>query len=59
MDFVSDALGDGRKFRALTIVDDFTRESPAIEVEFSLTGERVVRVLERLAARAGSPNHRL
>ena len=47
MDFVSDALGDGRKFRALTIVDDFTRESPAIEVDTSLPGERVVRVLER------------
>jgi putative transposase len=55
MDFVSDALGDGRKFRALTIVDDFTRESPAIEVEFSLTGERVARVLERLAATRGLP----
>lgn len=60
MDFVSDALGDGRKFRALTIVDDFTRESPAIEVEFSLTGERVARVLERLAHHArSSRNHRL
>jgi putative transposase len=55
MDFVSDALGDGRKFRALTIVDDFTRESPAIEVEFSLTGERVARVLERLATTRGLP----
>lgn len=55
MDFVSDALGDGRRFRALTIVDDFTRESPAIEVDTSLAGERVVRVLERLAATRGLP----
>jgi putative transposase len=55
MDFVSDALGDGRKFRALTIVDDFTRESPAIEVDFSLTGERVVRVLDRLSVTRGLP----
>jgi putative transposase len=55
MDFVSDALGDGRKFRALTIVDDFTRESPAIEVDTSLPGERVVRVLEALAATRGLP----
>lgn len=55
MDFVSDALGDGRKFRALTIVDDFTRESPAIEVDTSLPGERVVRVLERLATTRGLP----
>jgi putative transposase len=55
MDFVSDALGDGRKFRALTIVDDFTRESPAIEVDTSLPGERVVRVLERLSGTRGLP----
>jgi putative transposase len=55
MDFVSDALGDGRKFRALTIVDDFTRESPVIEVDTSLPGDRVVRVLERLAETRGVP----
>lgn len=55
MDFVSDALGDGRKFRALTIVDDFTRESPAIEVDFSLPGERLVRVLDQLAFTRGLP----
>lgn len=55
MDFVSDALGDGRKIRALTIVDDYTRECPAIEVDFSLSGERVVRVLEQLAVTRGLP----
>jgi len=55
IDFVSDALGDGRKIRALTIVDDYTRECPAIEVDFSLSGERVVRVLERLATTRGLP----
>jgi putative transposase len=55
MGFVSDALGDGRKSRALSIVDDFTHESPAIEVEFSLTGERVTRVLEWLATTSGLP----
>jgi putative transposase len=55
MDFVTDALGNGRKFRALTIVDDFTRESPAIEVDFSLPGERVTRVLDRLAHMHGLP----
>lgn len=55
MDFVSDALGDGRKFRALTIVDDCTRESPAIEVDTSLPSARVVRVLERLAETRGLP----
>lgn len=55
IDFVSDALGDGRKFRALAIVDDFTRECPAIEVDVSLPGARVVRVLERLAQTRGLP----
>lgn len=55
MDFVSDALGDGRKFRALTIVDDLTRESPAIEVDVSLPGARVVRVLDRVADTRGYP----
>ena len=55
MDFVSDALGDGRKFRALTLVDDFTREAPAIAVDFSLPGERVARVLDDVAATRGYP----
>ena len=50
-----DTLGDGRAFRALTIVDDFTRESVAIEVDTSLPGERVVQVLERLAGTRGLP----
>lgn len=55
MDFVRDTLGDGRVFRALTIVDDFTRESVAIAVDSSLPGERVVQVLERLAGTRGLP----
>jgi putative transposase len=55
MDFVTDALGDGRKFRALTLVDDYTRECPVIEVDFSLPGARVVRVLETLAHTRGWP----
>ena len=55
LDFVHDALSNGRKFRSLTIVDDFTRESIGIEVDFSLTGDRVVRVLSRLAGTRGLP----
>ena len=55
MDFVSDALGDGRKFRCLTIVDDYTRESPAIAVDASLPGERVVQVLDSLRLTRGLP----
>ncbi len=55
MDFVSDAVGDGRKLRCLTVVDAFTRECPAIEVDTSLPGERVARVLDRLVAERGAP----
>lgn len=55
MDFVSDVVASGRRIRALTIVDECTRESLAIEVDTSLPGERVVRVLERIAARRGCP----
>ena len=55
MDFVSDALADGREFRAFTLVDDFTRECPVIEVDRSLPGERIVRVLERVALVRGVP----
>lgn len=55
MDFVSDQLSDGRKFRSLTIVDDCSREAPAIEVDTSLPGKRVTRVLDRLAESRGLP----
>lgn len=55
MDFVSDALAGGTRFRAFTIVDDCSRENPAIEVDTSLTGARVVRVLDRIAEERGLP----
>ncbi len=55
MDFVHDQLSDGRRFRTLTIVDSFTRECPAIEVDTSLSGKRVARVLNRLAFLRGLP----
>ena len=49
MDFVSDGLCDGRRLRCLAIVDDFSRECLVLEVDTSITGKRVVAVLERLA----------
>jgi putative transposase len=49
LDFVSDTLSDGRRFRILAIVDDFSRECLALAVDTSLGGVRVVRELERLA----------
>ena len=55
MDFVSDSIVTGRRFRALTIVDNFTRECPAIEVDTSLGGARVVNALERLSKTRGLP----
>jgi putative transposase len=55
LDFLSDNLAAGRCFRVLTIVDTVSRVSPAIEVGVSLTGERVVTVLERLRRTIGRP----
>ena len=55
MDFVSDSTVTGRRFRALAIVDDYSRECPAIEVDTSLGGARVVGVLERLEETRGLP----
>jgi putative transposase len=55
MDFTVDTLADGRGFRTLNIVDDFTRECVAIEVDRSLPGLRVARVLDRLHATVGLP----
>lgn len=55
MDFQHDLLATGRRFRTLNIVDGFSRECPAIEVDTSLPGARVVRVLERLAETRGLP----
>lgn len=55
MDFVQDALQDGRRFRMLTVVDDFSRECPTIEIDTSIGGFRVARVLDRLSERRGLP----
>lgn len=49
MDFMSDTLAGGRRFRTLNVVDDATRECLAIEVDTSLPGSRVGRVLDRIA----------
>jgi putative transposase len=55
MDFVSDTLADGRTFRTLNVVDEFSRECLAIEVDTSLSGRRVVRVLDGIGATRGLP----
>jgi len=56
MDFVSDSLYNGRRFRTLTVVDDLSKECPVLEVDHSLTGQRVARVLERVALTRGLPD---
>ncbi len=55
LDFVSDTLSEGRRFRVLCIVDDFSRECLATVVDTSLGGARVVRELERLATERAMP----
>ena len=55
LDFVHDSLMSGRRFRALAVIDEWSRESLAIEVDVSLTGERVTRVLDRLGLERGLP----
>ena len=55
IDFMSDSLTDGRKIRLLNIIDDFNRESLAIEVDTSLPCLRLIRVLEKLVSKRGFP----
>lgn len=55
MDFMSDALMCGRRFRTFNVVDDFNRESLAIEVDLNLPAPRVIRVLDRIASQRGYP----
>ena len=55
MDFIHDCLWSGRRYRALAVIDHWSRENLAIEIDVSLTGQRVKRVLERLRAIRGLP----
>lgn len=55
MDFMSDQLADGRRIRTLNVIDDHTRECLAVEVDTSLSGHRVCRVLDRIVAERGHP----
>ena len=57
MDFTQDAFASGRRFRTLNLMDGCTREALEIEVDTSLPGLRVVRVLEGLKAQGRKPKH--
>jgi len=52
---MADRLGDGRAFRLLNVLDDFNREGMAIEVDFSLPAERVIRSSDRIIEWRGKP----
>lgn len=55
MDFMCDSLVDGRRFRLLNIIDDYNRESLAVEIDTSLPALRVIRALEQLIERRTKP----
>lgn len=56
IDFVSDSLGDGRRFRALTVIDNFTRVCPVIQVAGSMPSSSVVEALDQAIAAHGRPS---
>jgi putative transposase len=56
LDFLSDAMTDGRRFRILAVVDDFTRECLCLVADTSLSGLRVARELDAVIAQRGRPN---
>jgi putative transposase len=55
MDFVHDALTNGRPFRILTVVDQWSRQSPILEIGCGMTGQRVAEALDLATARHGVP----
>lgn len=56
VDFMSDALMHGQRFRTLNVLDDFSREVLAVKVDTNLLAARVIRVLDRVAAWRGYPS---
>jgi putative transposase len=55
-DFMSDSLYVGKRFRTFNVIDDYNRESLAIEIDTSITGKRLIRVFEQLREERGLPN---
>lgn len=55
MDFMHDALTDGRGFRLFNVIDDYNREALAVEIDFSLPAQRVIRSLNQLIEYRGKP----
>ena len=55
MDFITDVLENKRRFRAFNVIDDYNREALHIEIDFSLTSNRIVWVLNHLIHKKGKP----
>ena len=55
MDFVHDALFDGRAFRVLTVVDQYSRQSPVLEPAFGHSGRSIAAALDRVVGKLGTP----
>ncbi len=55
MDFMSDALADGRAIRSLNVIDDYNREGLAVDVDLSMPSLRVIRTLEQIIEWRGKP----
>lgn len=55
IDFMGDSLADGRAYRTFNVIDDYARDALAIDIDISLTADRVVRTLEALCEWHGSP----
>ena len=56
MDFMSDSMVNGRRFRTFNLIDDCTREILAIEIDTSLSSKRIIRILERVILERGKPS---
>jgi putative transposase len=56
MDFMHDQLADGRTFRLFNVIDDFNREALGMEVDFSMSAERVIRELRQIIQWRGKPS---
>ena len=56
MDFMHDQLSDGRTFRVLNVIDDYNREALGMEIDFSLSSERVIPALKQIVEWRGKPN---
>ncbi|MFN5931396.1 MAG: DDE-type integrase/transposase/recombinase, partial [Sphingobacteriales bacterium] len=56
MDFMSDSMVNGRRFRTFNLIDDCTREVLAIEIDTSLSSKRIIRILERVILERGKPS---